>query len=79
MRKTKEEETRSDEDNSSKVTTPESSNFEDVWNFNHPHLNVKECWQKLHRVKVLVEKGTFQAFYKEECNDCNYGLEKSLL
>jgi hypothetical protein len=30
MRKT-EEETRSDEDNSSKVTTLDSSNFEDMW------------------------------------------------
>ncbi len=78
MRKTQEE-TRSDEDNSSKVTTLDSSNFEDMWSFNHPHLNMKECWEKLHWVEVLVEKGNFQAFYEEECNDYNYDLETSLL
>jgi hypothetical protein len=48
MRKTREEEIGSDEDNSSRITTLESSNFEDVWSFNHPHLNVKEHWEKLH-------------------------------
>jgi hypothetical protein len=50
-----------------------------MWSFNHPHLNMKECWEKLHWVEVLVEKGNFQAFYEEECNDYNYDLETSLL
>jgi hypothetical protein len=62
MRKTKEEEIGSDEDNSSRITMLESFNLENVWNFNHPHMSMKEHWEKLHQVEVLVEKGTFQAF-----------------
>ncbi len=57
----------------------ESFDFKDVWSFNHPYLNVKECQKKLHRVEVLVKKGLFQTFQEEEHNDCNYVLESSLL
>lgn len=40
VRKIKEEGTRSEENNSSGMKIPESFDFEDMWNFNHPHLNV---------------------------------------
>jgi hypothetical protein len=79
MRKTKEGEIGNDEDNSSRITTLESSNFEDMWSFNHPHLNMKEHWEKLHRVEVPIEKGAFQAFLEEEHDDYNYVLKSSLL
>jgi hypothetical protein len=38
---------------------PESFDFKDVWSFNHPHLSVNECHEKLHQTKVHVEKGAF--------------------
>jgi hypothetical protein len=41
MRKTREEEIRSEKASNFGVTTLES--FEDMWNLNHPHLNVKDC------------------------------------
>jgi hypothetical protein len=45
------------------MTTLESTfDFKDVWSFTHPHLNMKECWEKLHQVEMHVEKGAFQAF-----------------
>jgi hypothetical protein len=37
MKRTREEETRSEEDSNYGMTMPKSSNFEDVWSFNHPH------------------------------------------
>ncbi len=42
MRKTRDEETRNEEDDSSRMTTIESFDFEDVWSFNHPHLSMKD-------------------------------------
>jgi hypothetical protein len=59
VKKTKEEEIKSEEDNSSRVTMPKSFDFKGVWSFNHPHLNVKEHQEKLHRVDMPIEKGTF--------------------
>jgi hypothetical protein len=47
MRKTKEEETGSEEDNSSRVTTLENFNFEDVWSFNHPQSEHERTSRKL--------------------------------
>ncbi len=41
------------------MTTLESSNFKDMWSFNHPNLSMKKCHEKLHQVEVLVEKGEF--------------------
>jgi hypothetical protein len=41
------------------MTTLESSNFKDMWNFNHPHLNMKNHQEKLRQVEVLVKKGKF--------------------
>jgi hypothetical protein len=40
--KTREEKIKSEKDSSYGVTTLESFDFEDVWNFNHPHLNVED-------------------------------------
>ncbi len=37
MRRTREEKIRNEEDSNYGVTTLESSNFKDVWSFNHPH------------------------------------------
>jgi hypothetical protein len=79
MKKIKEEEIGNDEDNNCKITMLESSNFEDMWSFNHPHLNMKEHWEKLHQVEVPIKKGAFQAFLEEEHENCNYILESSLL
>jgi hypothetical protein len=79
VKKNREEESKSEEDSISGVTTPASLNFKDVWSFNHPHLNVKEHWEKLHWMEVLVEKGTFWVFQEEEHDDYNYTLESSLL
>jgi hypothetical protein len=47
MRKIKEEETRSDEDSSSRVIMLESFDFKYVWSFNHPCLSMKEHQDKL--------------------------------
>ncbi len=58
VRKTQEEEIGSEEDN--------SSYFKDVWSFNHPHMSMKERWEKLCQVEIPVEKGTFRAFQKKE-------------
>jgi hypothetical protein len=41
------------------MTTCESSNFKDMWSFNHPNLSMKNYHEKLHQVEVLVEKGEF--------------------
>ncbi len=79
VRKIRKEEIGSEEDSNSRVTTLESFDFKDVWNFNHPYMSVKECQKKLRQVEVFVEKGVFQAFQEEERNDCNYVLESSLL
>jgi CRISPR/Cas system-associated endonuclease/helicase Cas3 len=57
MRKTKEEEIRSEKDSSFGVTTLESFDFEDAWNFNHLHMSVKDCRKKLHKVEVPIKKG----------------------
>ncbi len=62
MRKIKEEETGSEEDNSFGVITLESSNSEDVWSFNHPHLSMKEHREKLCQVEVLVKKKNNSSF-----------------
>jgi hypothetical protein len=61
------------------MTMLESFNFEDVWSFNHPHLNVKECQEKLHWMEVPMEKGKFQVFQEEERDDCDYALKSNLL
>jgi hypothetical protein len=42
MINTREEETGSEEESSFGMTMLESSDFEDAWSFNHPHLSVKE-------------------------------------
>ncbi len=47
VRKIREEETESEKNNSFGMTMHESSNFKDMWSFNHPHLNVKEHRKKL--------------------------------
>jgi hypothetical protein len=57
MKKTREEEIRSEKDSSFGVTTLESFDFEDVWNFNHLHLSVKDRLKKLHQVEVPMKKG----------------------
>jgi hypothetical protein len=61
------------------VKTPKSSNFEDMWSFDYPHLSMKEHREKLHRVEVPIEKGAFRAFQEEECDNCDYILKTSLL
>jgi hypothetical protein len=58
IQKNREEIIGSEEDNISRVTTLESSDFENVWSFNHPHLSVKKHREKL----CQVEKGTFWVF-----------------
>jgi hypothetical protein len=75
----KEEEIGIEEDISSRMTRFKSFDFEDVWNFNHPHLNIKEHWEKLRQVEVPIEKGASCTFQKEECDDCDYALESILL
>jgi hypothetical protein len=62
VRKTREEETGSEEDNNSGVKTPKFFIFEDVWSFNHPHLSVKAHQEKLCRVEVPIGKGECHAF-----------------
>ncbi len=59
MRRTREEKTRSEKDNSFGVTTLKNFDFKDMWSFNHPHLNVKDCWEKLRQVEVPIKKGEF--------------------
>jgi hypothetical protein len=76
---TKEEEIGSEEDNSSRVTMLENFDFEDVWSFKHPHMNVKESREKLCEVEVPIEKRTFRIFQKEERDDYDYALESNLL
>jgi hypothetical protein len=60
------------------MTTLESFDFEYVWSFNHSHLNMKECLEKLCQVEVHVKKGAFQVFQGEECDNCEYALESSM-
>jgi hypothetical protein len=48
VRKIREEEIGNEEDNNYQMIMLESFNFEDVWSFNHPHLSMKECREKLH-------------------------------
>ncbi len=47
MKRTKEEEIGSEEDSSYGVTMLEIFDFEDMWTFNHPHLSMKDHWEKL--------------------------------
>ncbi len=61
------------------MTTIKSSNFEDMWSFNCPHLSMENCQKKLHQVEVLVKKREFWIFKDEEWEYCNYALETSLL
>ncbi len=53
------EKTKSEKDSIFGMTTCESSNFKDMWSFNHPNLSMKNYHEKLHQVEVLVEKGEF--------------------
>jgi hypothetical protein len=56
VKKIREEKTKIKEYSNSRMTMLESSDFEDMWSFNHPHLSVKECQKKLHQMEVLVKK-----------------------
>lgn len=76
IRKIREEEIGNEEDNNYHMIMLESFNFEDVWSFNHPHLSMKECREKLHSVEVPIEKGAFQVFQEQECNNCDYARVK---
>jgi hypothetical protein len=75
----KEEETKSEEDNSFGVTMPKFFDFKDLWSFNHPHLSVKDSQEKLCQMEVPIEKRTFRTFQEEEHSDYNYILESNLL
>jgi hypothetical protein len=52
----REEEIGSEEDYSFWMTTPESSNFEDAWNFNHQHLSMKDHQENVCRGDVYCER-----------------------
>jgi hypothetical protein len=62
VKRTKEGETRSENNSNFGVTMPKSFDFEYMWSFNYPHLNVKDHWKKLCQVEVLVENGEFWTF-----------------
>jgi hypothetical protein len=57
MRKIKEEKNGSEKNSNFEMTMHESFDFKGVWSFNHPHLSVKDCLEKLCRVEVLVKRG----------------------
>ncbi len=59
MRKIKEEETSSEKSSSFGVTTHESFDFKDVWSFDHPHLSMKDCHEKVCQVEMPIVKGEF--------------------
>jgi len=41
------------------MTTIKSSNFENMWSFNCPHLSMENRQKKLHQVEVPIKKGEF--------------------
>jgi hypothetical protein len=59
------------------MTTLASSNFEDMWSLNYPHLNVKKHQENLVEWKCLLRNEHFE--FSKKSDDYYYTLELGLL